>query len=182
MNPIIRSIGILVITWLLQVVLFRFGVFYGGWMVICFNIYGLILLPVDLHKTMYLIIGAMMGLFMDIVLLTGGLHMAAGAFIGFIIPFLTKILAPRDGFAREQSISVLQVGWSRFLTLSFLITFFYMFALFAVEGGRWGLISGAIGKAFLSSGLNLVLFAITQGLFGAKPKSKGPQISAYPWS
>ena len=70
MNPIIRSIGILVITWLLQVVLFRFGVFYGGWMVICFNIYGLILLPVDLHKTMYLIIGAMMGLFMDIVLLT----------------------------------------------------------------------------------------------------------------
>ncbi|PCJ80774.1 MAG: hypothetical protein COA49_08065 [Bacteroidetes bacterium] len=182
MNPLIRSIGILVITWLLQVVLFRFGVFYGGWMVICFNIYGLILLPVDLHKTIYLIIGALMGVFMDIVLLTGGLHMAAGAFTGLLIPFIMRVLTPRDGFARKQSISVLQVGWGRFLTLSFLITFVYMFALFAVEGWRWGLIPRALGKALFSSILNLILFAITQGLFGAKPKSKGPEISSFPWS
>jgi len=182
MNPIIRSIGIFVITWLLQVVLFRFGVFYGGWMVICFNIYGLILLPVDLHKTLYLIIGALMGVLMDIVLLTGGLHMAAGAFTGLLIPFIMRVLAPRDGFSREQSITVFQVGWIRFLIFSFLITFVYMFALFAVEGWRWGLIPSALAKALFSSVLNLILFAITQGLFGAKPKSKGHVVGHFPWS
>ena len=42
----------------------------------------------------------------------GGLHMAAGAFIGFIIPFLTKILAPRDGFARDFATLISTVALS----------------------------------------------------------------------
>lgn len=182
MNLILRAIGILALTWILQVMVFRFGIFLNGWIVICFHIYGLILLPLDLPKTSYLLIGAVTGALLDIVILTGGLHMAAGVFVGLMIPKLTKLISPRDGFTRGHSISVLHNGWARFITLSFLITLSYMFILFSVEGFKWSLIPASFSKAFLSSVLNVILFAIAQGLFGPKPKSKGPKVSAYPWS
>ena len=83
MNSILRAIGILAFTWILQVMVFRFGIFVNGWIVICFHIYGLILLPLDLPKASYLVIGAATGALLDIVILTGGLHMAAGAFCWF---------------------------------------------------------------------------------------------------
>jgi hypothetical protein len=57
-----------------------------------------------------------------------------------------------------------------------------MFILFSVEGFKWSLIPISLIKAFLSSVLNVTLFAIAQGLFGPKPKTKGPKVSAYPWS
>jgi hypothetical protein len=182
MNPILRAIGILAFTWFLQVMVFRFGIFSNGWIIICFHIYGLILLPLDWPKTSYLVIGAITGALLDIVILSGGLHMAAGAFVGLMIPKWTRLISPRDGFIKGYSISVLHNGWSRFIVLSFLITLSYMFILFAVEGFKWSLIPVSFVKALLSSVLNVVLFAIAQGLFGPKPKAKGPKVSAYPWS
>ena len=122
MNAIIRALGLLALTWLLQVVVFRFGVFSNGWLVICFHIYGLILLPLDLPKASYLIIGALTGAFLDVVILTGGLHMAAGAFVGLMIPKWNELITPRDGFIKGHSISVNHDGWGRFIALSTLIT------------------------------------------------------------
>ena len=173
MNSLIRSIGILIFTCLLQVLIFRYAIFAGGWVVICFHIYGLILLPFELSKTSYILIGAVEGALIDLVLLTGGLHMAAGVFTCFI--------APREGFTREHSISVLQDGWGRFLVLSSLISFTYMFSLFAIEGWKWSLLPNAIGKGIASTILNVILFAIVQGLFGPKPKSNSNKTSTYHW-
>jgi hypothetical protein len=182
MNSIIRAIGVLAFTLILQVMFFRFGIFSNGWLVICFHIYGCILLPLDMPKTSYLVIGAFTGALLDVVILTGGLHMAAGAFIGLMIPKWTRLISPREGFTRGHSISVLHNGWTRFMALSFLITLSYMFILFSVEGFKWNLIPVSLVKAFLSSVLNVSLFALAQGLFGPKPKPKGPKVSAYPWS
>ena len=181
MNSLIRSIGIVILTCFLQVLIFRYGIFAGGWVVICFHIYGLILLPFELSKTSYLLIGAIIGATIDVVLLTGGLHMAAGVFTCFMTPRLTTLIAPREGFTREHSISVLQDGWWRFLALSALITFTYMFSLFAVEGWKWSLLPNAIGKGISSTILNVILFAIFQGMFGAKAHSNSQKTSTYHW-
>lgn len=182
MNTILRALGVLALTWILQMMVFRFGVFSNGWIVICFHLYGLILLPLDLSKVSYLIIGAGAGALLDIVTLTGGLHMAAGAFVGLMIPKWNSLITPRDGFIKGHSISVSHDGWGRFISLSFLITFSYMFVLFAVEGFKWNLIPNSFTKALCSSILNVIIFSIAQGLFGPKPKTKGPKVSAYPWS
>ena len=182
MNAMIRAIGLLALTWFLQVMVFRFGIFSNGWLVICFHIYGLILLPLELPKASYLIIGAATGAFLDVVILTGGLHMAAGTFAGFMIPRWSELITPRDGFIKGHSINVNDDGWGRFIGLSILITLSYMFVLFAVEGFKWSLIPSAFAKALCSSVLNVILFSIAQGLFGQKPKTKGPKVSAYPWS
>lgn len=181
MKSFIRSIGIVFLTCLLQVLIFRYGIFAGGWVVTCFHIYGLILLPTELSKTSCLMIGALVGASIDVVLLTGGLHMSAGIVTCFMTPWLTTFIAPREGFIREHSISVLHDGWGRFLALSSLISFVYMFTLFAVEGWKWSLLPSAIGKGIASTAMNVILFAIFQGLFGPKPKSKSHTTSTYHW-
>jgi len=181
MNSLIRSIGILILTCLLQVLIFRYAVFADGWVIICFHIYGLIMLPFELSKTSYILIGAVVGALMDVVLLTGGLHMAAGVFTCFMTPWLTTFIAPREGFTREHSISVLHDGWGRFLGLSSLISFTYMFSLFAVEGWKLYLLPNAIGKGVASTILCVILFSIVQGLFGPKPRSNSNNTSTYHW-
>jgi hypothetical protein len=181
MNSLIRSIGILMLTCLLQVLVFRYAIFAGGWVIICFHIYGLIMLPFELSKTSYILIGAVVGALMDVVLLTGGLHMAACVFTCFMTPWLTAFIAPREAFTREQSISVLHDGWGRFLVLSSLISFTYMFSLFAIEGWKLSLLPNAIGKGIASTILSVILFSIVQGLFGPKPKSNSNKTSTYHW-
>ena len=95
MNNGLRAIGVLILTILLQVVIFRFGIFNGGKAIIFFHLYGIVLLPIGWHKTTYLFIGAFTGFLIDLVILTGGLHMAAGAFLGLLLPHISNGIAPR---------------------------------------------------------------------------------------
>lgn len=179
---VFKSISALVVSILLQIVIFRFAVFSEGWIIICFQLYGIVLLPINLHKTNYLILSALIGAVLDFIFLTGGIHLAAGAFLGFLLPFISSVIAPRDGFIKGHMISALKDGWFRFLSYSFLISFTYFLALFIFEGARLSLIFSSIGKAFLSAIFNTVLIGVAQGLFGLKRKSKKSKVSAYPWS
>ena len=136
MNNALKSIGVLLITILLQIVIFRFGVFAGGRAIIFFHLYGLVLLPIGWHKTSYLFIGAFSGALIDLIVLGGGLNMAAGAFIGLLLPHISNAIAPRDGFTKGHIISALKDGWGRFQSYSFLIASIYSFAIFVIESGR----------------------------------------------
>ena len=182
MNNALKSIGVLLLTILLQIVIFRFGVFAGGRAIIFFHLYGLVILPIGWHKTSYLFIGAFSGALIDLIVLGGGLNMAAGAFIGLLLPHISNAIAPRDGFTKGHIISALKDGWGRFQSYSFLIASIYSFVIFVIESGRLVMLLNSIWKAILSGVLNLVLMGIAQGLFGLKRKSKKSKISAYPWS
>tara|TARA_Y100000739_G_C20601506_1_gene463182 strand:- start:1254 stop:1802 length:549 start_codon:yes stop_codon:yes gene_type:complete len=182
MNSVFRSIIVLLITILLQLVIFRFGIFGGGKALIFFHLYGIVLLPMGWNKTSYLFIGAFTGIILDIFLVTGGLHMAAGAFLGFLLPKLSNFIAPRDGFLKGHIIGALKDGWIRFLSYCLLISIVYSIILFAVEAGRIGLVFYSIWKGLLSSTLSVILMGVVQGLFGLKRKNKKSKVSAYPWS
>ena len=182
MNNAFKSIGVLLLTIILQIVIFRFGVFAGGRAIIFFHLYGLVLLPIGWHKTTYLFIGALSGALIDLVVLGGGLNMAAGAFLGLMLPHISDAIAPRDGFLKGHIISALKDGWGRFLSYSFLIASMYSFAMFAIESGRLAMLLNSVWKAIISGGLNLILMGLAQGLFGLKRKSKKSKVSAYPWS
>ena len=182
MNNGLRAIGVLILTILLQVVIFRFGIFNGGKAIIFFHLYGIVLLPIGWYKTTYLFIGAFTGFLLDLVLLTGGLHMAASTFLGLLLPHISNGIAPRDGFLKGHIIGALKDGWIRFFSYSFAIASIYSFALFAIEGGRLMLVFFAIWKGVLSGGLSVVIMGVAQGLFGLKRKNKKSKVSAYPWS
>ena len=182
MNGIFKSISVLIITILLQILVFRFGIFAGGKAIIFFHLYGLVLLPIGWHKTTYLFFGTITGAIVDLVLLGGGLHMASGAILGLMLPHISDAIAPRDGFQKGHVICALKDGWMRFLSYCFLVSTVYSFGLFAIEGGRLGLILFALLKAILSGSLTVILMGLAQGLFGLKSKNKKSKVSAYPWS
>jgi len=102
--------------------------------------------------------------------------------MGLLLPHISSIISPRDGFVKGHIICSLKDGWWRFLSYSFLIVSIYSFTIFAIEGGRLGLLPSALWKGILSGVLNLILILIGQGLFGLKRKSKKSKVSAYPWS
>ena len=182
MNGTVKSISVLIITILLQILIFRFGIFAGGKAIIFFHLYGLVLLPIGWHKTTYLFFGTITGAIVDLVLLGGGLHMASGAILGLTLPHISVAIAPRDGFQKGHVICALKDGWMRFLSYCFLVSTLYSFGLFAIEGGRLGIILVALWKAMLSGSLNVILMGLSQGLFGLKRKNKKSKVSAYPWS
>ncbi len=182
MNGILKSISVLVITILLQIVVFRFGIFAGGNVIIFFHLYGIVLLPIGWHKTTYLFYGTLSGIIVDLVIIGGGLHMASGAFLGLFLPHISDAIAPRDGFQKGHVICALKDGWIRFLSYCFLVSTVYSFGIFTIEGGRLGLILVSLWKAILSSSLTVLLMGLAQGLFGLKKKNKKSKVSAYPWS
>ena len=106
---------------------------------IFFHLYGLVLFPIGLNRTGYLFLGAVTGALLDLVLLTGGLHMAAGTALGMILPHLASVIAPRDGFVKGHVINALKDGWRTFVLYSFLVSVIYSSVLFAIEGGKNGI-------------------------------------------
>jgi hypothetical protein len=182
MRHILNAIILLVLAIIIQVAVFRFAIFANGWAIIFFHLYGLTMLPIGWNKTSYLFIGALTGACLDLCMLTGGLHMAAGTFLGLALPHISRLVAPRDGFQKGHVLIGFKDGWARYTIYSFLITFVYSFSIFFIESGKLGHIMEAIGKAILSSGLTLVVLILTHGLIGLASKSKRSNVSAYPWS
>jgi hypothetical protein len=182
MRHIINAIILLSLAVILQIVIFRFAIFSGGWAIIFFHLYGLTMLPVGWNKTSYLFIGAFTGIVLDIFMITGGLHMAAGTFLGLALPHISSLVAPREGFHKGHIIIGFKDGWARYIIYSFLITFLYSFSIFFIESGQLGFALESFGKAIMSSGLTLVLLILTHGLIGIASKAKHSKVSAYPWS
>jgi len=182
MRHIINAIILLGLAVILQIVIFRFAIFSSGWAIIFFHLYGLTMLPVGWNKTSYLFIGAITGIVLDLFMLTGGLHMAAGTFLGLALPHISSLVAPREGFHKGHIIIGFKDGWARYIIYSFLITFVYSFSIFFIESGQLGFALESFGKAIMSSGLTLVLLILTHGLIGIASKTKRSKVSAYPWS
>ena len=104
MKKIINAIILLLLALILQIVIFRFAIFASGWAIIFFHLYGLTMLPIGWNKTSYLFVGAITGIVLDLCMLTGGLHMAAGTFLGLALPHISSLVAPREGFHKGHII------------------------------------------------------------------------------
>jgi len=50
-----------------QVLLFRYGVFWGGYGLLAIHVYGLLKMPVGWPPTTYLVLSAMAGAVMDVI-------------------------------------------------------------------------------------------------------------------
>ena len=62
---------------LTQVLLFQHGIFWGGYGLLAVHLYGLLKMPVGWPPTTYLMVTAVTGALMDLICLTGGMHLAA---------------------------------------------------------------------------------------------------------
>ena len=87
-------------------------------------------LPLNASKYLVLILSFVMGISIDIFSSTLGMHTAASVFMGFLRPYILKILEPRDGYEANFSVNIADMGikwYATYVVIFFLQSVFFNF-------------------------------------------------------
>ena len=141
----------------------RLVLFDLGW---CFLYLGFLLfLPLRTPIVVQLLLSFGMGLAMDIFYDTGGLHAAAAVLLGFLRPWVLRILTPRDGYDSGDTVNVHQMGWQWFGVYLLLLVVLHHTAFFVLELGSFQHFGTTLGKILVSALFTSVALLIIQLLF-----------------
>ena len=176
--PLFWTVGWALIS---QVLLFRYGIFWGGYGLLAIHVYGLLKMPVGWPPTTYLLLAAVTGAIMDVVCFTGGMHLSASVTLGMAYPTLTAAMESREGLRQGHVLDPFQDGWVRYGIFAALGLAVYWGVLFALQNG-WPLMGRTLGQTALSTLLNVGAFMLIQGLLNRPTRGDQRGVSAYPWS
>ena len=171
---------VMLVTLFLQVVLFRFGTFWGGYGLLAVHLYGLLRMPFGWPPVSYLLVGSGVGLMMDLACFTGGMHMAAGATLGMAYPSMMRTVEQRDGLRPGHVMGAFEDGWGRYATFVAVGVGMHWLVMFGLQNGA-GLVGRTLGQTFASTALNAGVFLLLQGLTNRPRRQSGGSNSAYPW-
>ena len=164
-----------------QVLLFRYGVFWGGYGLLAIQLYGLLRMPAGWPPTTYLMVTAGTGALMDLVCFTGGMHLAASVTLGMAYPALMAAFESRDGLRQGHVIDPYQDGWLNYSGFIAAGIGLYWVVLFGLQNG-WDLMGRTLGQLMMSTLLNVGAFLLIQGLLNRPGRGDSRNVSAYPWS
>ena len=143
--------------------IWKLTLFDLGW---CFLYLGFLLfLPLRTPIVVQLLLSFGMGLTMDIFLNTGGLHAAAAVLLGFLRPWVLRILTPRDGYDSGDTVNVHQMGWQWFGVYLLLLVLLHHAAFFVLELGSFRHFGTTLAKILVSALFTSVALLIIQLLF-----------------
>ncbi len=141
----------------------RLVLFDLGW---CFFYLGFLLfLPLRTSVVVQLLLAFGMGLTMDIFYDTGGLHAAAAVLLGFLRPWVLRLLTPRDGYDSADSVNVHQMGWQWFGVYLTLLVLLHHAAFFLLELGSFRHFGITLSKMLVSALFTGFALLIVQLLF-----------------
>ena len=141
----------------------RLVLFDLGW---CFFYVGFLLfLPIGTPIVVQLLLSFGLGLTMDIFYDTGGLHAAAAVLLGFLRPWVLRLLTPRDGYDSADSVNVHQMGWQWFGVYMALLVALHHAAFFLLELGSFRNLGLTMGKILASALFTTLALLIVQLLF-----------------
>ena len=166
-----RGVGVVVLQ------LLRFGLYVGlhvllvsrlvlfdlGW---CFFYLGFLLfLPISTPIVVQLVLSFVMGWTLDIFYDTGGVHAAAAVVLGYIRPWILRLLTPRDGYEMADSVNIHQMGWQWFSVYLTLLVVLHHAAFFLLELGSFRHLGLTMGKMLVSALFTSLALLIVQLLF-----------------
>ena len=153
---------------LLNNVLLKSGLSINGYSVFVpfFYILFLIMLPVNLNKSLTLIVCFITGLVMDLYSNTHGLHASACLLLGLVRPFIIEIFFnPTDKNYNKTIPTLSKMGIKNFLTFSFILTLIFNFYYYLVDIWSVHHLVYMFIKIILSTIVSLILFLVSQALF-----------------
>lgn len=136
----------------------------------------ILLLPVDLPKTLLLLLGLAEGLAIDMFSDTGGLHAAATVALCFARPGILRLLAPRDGYDEDMQLSPYTLGLKWFVTYLLLATTLHHLILFYLEVFRFNEFFITLFKTIINVAVTVLLMLLIQYLFG-RPAKRNERIN-----
>jgi len=150
-----KQIGRYVLVMLLQVFLFNqlqlWGVCHPYVYVLC-----LLMMPITLPHSADMLIGAAVGLVMDIFCNSLGVHTAACILIMFIRPYLLGLIVNDKDRLNEQ-ISLRAVGMEAFAKYIVILVLVHHFAVFMLAAWSWAHIGFVLLETLVSAVFTIVL-------------------------
>lgn len=159
---IIRFVPII----LLQVLLLN-NINFSGYLNPMLYVLILLNLPLEASRTVNMLAGLITGFIIDVFTRTPGLHMGACVFLGFLRPWVLKLLAPRDGYETGVKANIAGMGIRPYLLYSaILVSIHHLYLFFGEAFTLQGWIHTCI-KSILSIFFTLFLIFVVQ-LFSFK--------------
>lgn len=93
----------------------------------------IIVLPVFMNRHLVILLGFLLGLTVDQFTGTGGLHAAATVIMAFLREILLVSFASREGYGKDDFLSIERLGLVNFLLYSGFMIFIHHFFLFLFE-------------------------------------------------
>ena len=153
-RQIIRYAAIMLIQVLLVNQLQLYGVCHPYIYVLC-----LLMMPITLSHSVSLIIGALVGLVMDICCNSLGIHMAGCVLLMFIRPYLIGVIVNDKDRLNEQ-ISLRSIGMEAFVKYVIILVLIHHLTVFMLAAWSWEHILFVLIETFVSS---LITIAVIIG-------------------
>lgn len=163
---IIRAVFILLIQLIL---LKRIDITFGDFNYIHFTIYPIIiiLLPYKINKTLLVLIGFLLGLFVDLFYDSLGVHAFTTTFIAYARIYVLNLISPTEGYGKN-SLTSFAYGIPWFLTYMAIILFLHLFVLYSLEAFSFVYLKEIILRTIFSFLASLFLLTVGQLIFNPK--------------
>ncbi len=151
------------------ILLKRIDITFGDFNYIHFTIYPIIiaLLPFKTNKTLVVLIGFMMGLFIDLFYDSLGVHAATACFIAYSRYYILMLIAPAEGYNKEGLTSY-AYGFVWFVSYISILLFLHLFILYSIEAFSFVYFKEIILRTIFSFLASLFLIILSQLIFNPK--------------
>ena len=122
----------------------------------------IMLLPIKTPRILVLILALLMGLSIDMFYNSLGVHASALVFMGYLRPFVMKILEPYGGYNVEDSPTIRNFGVGWFFTYAAILLFIHIFFYFCVEAFSFVFIFEIMLNTIFSFSISIIIIFIIQ--------------------
>lgn len=169
MNKIAKQVGRFAFFVLIQVLILNQVELGGGTQIMIYPLF-VLLLPVSMNIFLLLFLSFALGLSIDAMSNTYGLHASAILVVAFFRPVIFKLTAPRDGYEQVYATNIYTMGAKWTIKALGLLLLIHHFWFFLLELFKLDEILYLIQKTLLSLPLSFVICILLQYLFIKKPK------------
>jgi hypothetical protein len=120
----------------------------------------LILLPLRTPHSLLVLLGFLLGIFVDAFYDTYGVHASACVFAGFIRPYVLMIYAPKGGYNINYSPTKRRFGLNWFLGYASTMLFLHLFFYFSVDAFTFYYIDEILLRTVSTSIISMLIIII----------------------
>lgn len=130
------------------------------------------LLPVEMGVFSLMSLSFILGLAIDAMSNTYGLHASSLLFVAYLRPVFFKIFAPRDGYDPNTETNIHMMGTSWYVKSFGILMLIHHFWFFLIEIFKLNDLIYILQKTLISVVLSFIICTLIQYLFLKKPKEK----------
>ena len=161
---ILNNIARFILFTLLQVGIVQYMDF-GSYCIPLIYLLAVLLLPIETPKLAVILICFVQGLIIDTFYDQQGLHAASLIFLGFVRPYVLKIISPREGYDAFAKPTSQNMGTTWFLTYAGSLIFFHHLSYFYLEIFRFTEFFSTLLRVVISSTATLGIIYMLHFLF-----------------